>query len=117
MTAQGATPEQMAERRQWLRFDLARATSLTAEMNGQSYDCCITDISLGGLRLRFSENLPECRQLVLRHHTAGELCGTAVWSGASEIGVAFEKPERDLEHLLQCISLILNPDERQSARA
>ena len=117
MTVQGATPDRMAERRQWLRFDLAWPTSLTAETEGRSYDCCITDISLGGLRLRFKDEPPQARELVLCHHTAGRLFGTAVWHDASEMGLAFARPERDLEHLLQCISLILNSDRRRDAKA
>ena len=110
MTAQVTKLHEASDRRQWLRFALDHATSLTALADGRSYACNIADISLGGLRLRFDEQPPAAAGILLSHRTAGELPATPVWRSQGELGVAFEHPERELEHLLQCISLILNPD-------
>ena len=120
MTSQGIQLVQVAERRRCLRFDLDRATSVTALADGRAYDCRVTDISLGGLRLRFAGAAPAAARIVLRHPTAGELPATRIWQAGNglgnDLGLAFEGPDGELEHLLQCISLILNPDDHQAAR-
>ena len=117
MDMQGMKLVQVAERRQCLRFDLDRFTSVTAVAAGRVYDCQVTDISLGGLRLRFAGAPPAEARILLRHPSAGELTAVQVWRAGNDLGLAFESSERELEHLLQCISLILNPDEDQIARS
>lgn len=110
MTAQVTRLREASERRKWLRFPLDHATSLTAVAGGRSYACDITDISLGGLRLRFDGPPPSSDSIVLSHRAAGNLAATSVWRSDAELGIAFRHPEGELAHLLQCISLILNPD-------
>jgi len=117
MNMQGIKLVQVAERRRHLRFDLDRFTCVTAVAGGRLYDCQVADISLGGLRLRFAGPPPPTdEQIVLRHATAGELTALQIWRSGNELGLAFESSERELVHLLQCISLILNPDENRIAR-
>ncbi len=117
MTLQGMKLVQVAERRRCLRFDLDRFTSVTAVAGGRAYDCQVTDISLGGLRLRFAGTPPDKKRILLQHPTAGELAAVQVWRAGNDLGLAFENSERELEHLLQCISLILNPDDLQIAQS
>ena len=116
MTAQVTKLHEASDRRQWLRFALDHATSLTALADGRSYACNIADISLGGLRLRFQEQPPATADILLSHRTAGDLPATQVWRTRDELGIAFLHPEGELEHLLQCISLILNPDGATAER-
>ncbi len=116
MDMQGIKLVQVAERRRHLRFDLDHFTCVTAVAGGRLYECQVADISLGGLRLRFAGPPPAEKLIVLRHATAGELSALQVWRSGNELGLAFESSERELEHLLQCISLILNPDENRIAR-
>ena len=117
MTPQGMKLVRIAERRHCLRFDLDRFTSVTAAADGRSYDCQVVDISLAGLRLRFAGAPPAATRLALRHPSAGELAAVQVWRAGNDLGLAFESSERELEHLLQCISLILNPDDHRIARS
>ncbi len=117
MTAQVTKLHEDSDRRQWLRFALDHATSLTALAGGRSYACNIADISLGGLRLRFEDQPPATADILLSHRTAGELPATQVWRSDDELGIAFLHPEQELEHLLQCISLILNPDGATAGHA
>jgi hypothetical protein len=116
MNMQGIKLVQVAERRRHLRFDLDRFTCVTAVAGGRLYECQVADISLGGLRLRFAGPPPTEAQIALRHATAGELSALQVWQSGNELGLTFESSDRELEHLLQCISLILNPDENRIAR-
>ncbi|MDJ0945913.1 MAG: PilZ domain-containing protein [Kiloniellales bacterium] len=106
---------QVAERRHCLRFDLECATCVTALAGGRAYECQVAEISLEGLRLRFAGEPPDAERIVIRHPTAGELCALRVWRAGNDLGLAFESSERELEHLLQCISLILNPEDRRFA--
>ncbi len=116
MDMQGIKLVQVAERRRHLRFDLEQFTCVTAVAGSRHYDCQVADISLGGLRLRFAGPPPTEPRIVLRHATAGRLSALQVWRSGNELGLAFESSDRDLEHLLQCISLILNPNENRIAR-
>ena len=116
MTQQGMKLVQTAERRRCLRFGLDRCTSMTAAAGGRSYDCQVIDVSLSGLKLRFAGAPPAAERIVLRHPTAGKLAAVQVWRAGNDLGLAFETPERALEHLLQCISLILNPEDPKIAQ-
>lgn len=116
MTLQGVKRVQPAERRRCLRFGLDRCTAMTAAAGGRSYDCQVIDVSLSGLKIRFASAPPAAERIVLRHPTAGKLAAVQVWRAGNDLGLAFETPEPGLEHLLQCISLILDPDDLKIAR-
>ena len=116
MTLQGMKLVQTAERRRCLRFGIDRCTSMTAAAGGRSYDCQVIDVSLSGLKLRFAGAPPAAERIVLRHPTAGKLAAVQVWRAGNDLGLAFETPERALEHLLQCISLLPNPEDPKIAQ-
>ena len=117
MTAQGLKLGETVDRRQWLRFDLDRGAEIAVEAGGRRYKGRIADISLGGLRLTFKGAAPADPDMLLRHHSAGELQGRRIWGSQREIGVAFGSTEGELEHLLRCISLILNAEPAVSTPA
>ena len=117
MTAQGLKLGETADRRQWLRFDLDRGAEIAVEAGGRRYQGRIADISLGGLRLTFKGAAPADPDILLRHHTAGELQGHRIWGSQKEIGIAFGSTEGELEHLLRCISLILNTEPTAASPA
>ena len=111
MTAQSLKVNELVDRRNWVRFDLDQHVSLTARAGQVDYDCRLEDISLGGARIRLDGRLPQGAEILLQHRSAGEMKGTCVWQSKGALGVAFSPPARELEHLLQCISLILNTDD------
>ncbi len=111
MTAQSLKVNELVDRRNWVRFDLDQDVSLTALAGRIVYECQLEDISLGGARIRLEGRLPQGSEILLQHRSAGDMRGTCVWQRNGALGVAFLPPARELEHLLQCISLILNTDD------
>jgi len=82
-------------------------TLLTATAGGKIYSCYIEDISVGGLKLRFIDDVPEGNVIALDHPVAGTLCGRCAWRDGNLVGVELQVPSSDLERVLRCICLVL----------
>lgn len=97
-----------AERRRSPRFELDGNTPLVLNSDGRSYSCAIEDISVDGLRLHFEGSTPKKGAVSLEHPAIGVLQADCVWSTSDDVGVMLDEPERDLQRVLQCVSLIVN---------
>ncbi len=106
-----ANTSRVFNRRRSKRCILDRRTSADVRANDRRYECLIEDISLGGARLRFDGIPPADRELVLEHAGTGELCCERVWRIDGAIGVRFEKADRQLDRELQCVAIMVSPDD------
>jgi len=94
-------------RRRHNRIAVAKEVPLTATSGGKIYSCYIEDISLGGLKLRFEDEVPEGKVIAIDHPVAGTLCGRCAWRDGKYIGMELQVPSSDLERVLRCICLVL----------
>ena len=93
----------VAERRKWLRFTLPRPEDLVIAVQGKAYPCSLTEISLGGARIEFREEVPPPTEVEIRHGLAGTLHGDCRWHGESEMGVAFDQSEAVIDLVALCL--------------
>ncbi len=115
MTAFAERPrEPDQDRRRSERFGMDRTTTATLSTADGEYRCSLEDISYGGLRVRFDSEVPDCGAVVLEHGLVGKLHGTAAWQGGSTMGIELQVGEGELEHTLQCVGLLVSPDEGSS---
>ena len=80
---------------------------MTATAGGKIYTCFIEDISMGGLKLRFEDEVPEGNVIALDHPVAGTLCGRCAWRKDKYVGMELQVSSSDLERVLRCICLVL----------
>ena len=106
-TAQPTGAPERSDRRKSRRHPVADHAAVTAKSGGKVYTCHVEDISLGGLRLRFRDEVPESGVIALDHPIAGTLCGSCVWRQPGRIGVELQLPKAGLERVLRCICLTL----------
>lgn len=106
--AQAST--QADDRRRWERYAMSERISATLVADGQPYECTVEDISLGGVKLRLAGEAPAAKNFELRHPAAGSFPALRVWRQDTILGVRFDIAEETRAHVLQCISLVLNPD-------
>ncbi len=99
--------QQQEESRRHNRIDVAKQAPLTAMSGGQTYTCFVEDISLGGLKLRFEDKVPQGKVIAIDHPVAGTLCGRIAWREGKSAGMELQVPSSDLERVLRCICLIL----------
>ena len=107
---------QVFNRRRSKRCVLERRTSGHVLCGGSRFECVIEDISLGGARLRFVEDVPDGAMMTLEHAVAGSFAGTIVWSDGPVCGFEFAPAENELQHELQCVALMVASDDTQTAR-
>lgn len=93
----------VAERRKWLRFTLPRPENLVITVQGKAYPCSLTEISLGGARVEFREEVPPPADVEIRHGRAGILHGDCRWHGDGEMGVAFDQSEAVIDLVAHCL--------------
>ena len=93
----------VADRRRWSRYGVLQTTSLTVKAQDRTFMCQIEDISLGGAKLRFSDDMPQHGDAILAHQASGEFLGRLVWRSAENMGVRFGFSEHALNLLLHCI--------------
>ena len=105
--------ERLQDRRRSERFGLDQTTTVTLSIAGRDYRCCLEDISYGGLRVRFEDQVPDGDRVVLEHGFVGKLYGTKAWQGDAALGIEFQTTEGALEHALQCVGLLVSPDDEQ----
>lgn len=80
---------------------------MTATAGGKIFTCFIEDISMGGLKLRFEDEVPDGNVIALDHPVAGTLCGRCAWRKDNFVGMELQVPSSDLERVLRCICLVL----------
>lgn len=102
-----ATGQQREESRRHNRIEVSKQVSLTAISGGQTYTCYVEDISLGGLKLRFEDKVPQGKVIAIDHPVAGTLCGRIAWREGKFVGMELQVPSSDLERVLRCICLVL----------
>ena len=107
---------QVFNRRRSKRCALDRRTSGHVEAGGHRYACVIEDISLGGARLRFEDDIPDSDDLTLEHAVAGSFAGSIVWNDGAVCGFRFDAAEHPLQRELQCVALMVGSDDTQQAR-
>ncbi len=107
---------QVFNRRRSKRCALDRRTSGHVEGDGRRFACVIEDISLGGARLRFEDEIPGCEDLTLEHAVAGSFPGSIVWKDGAICGFRFDAAEHPLQRELQCVALMVGSDDTQQAR-
>ena len=106
--------EKLENRRRSERFTIDQTTSVTLSTANRRYRCRLEDISYGGLRVRFDHEVPEFERVVLEHRLVGKLFGRAAWQGGSAMGIEFQVAESEIENFLQCIGLMVSPDDGPS---
>ncbi len=105
------------DRRVWQRFLLEEPARITLNVDGQEpYDgIALVDISLGGFRLQFDEDLPRGSDVAISHPTAGTMRGRLAWQTDGDIGIQMLDDENRRTYLLRLISMILHNDMQVAA--
>lgn len=101
----------LPERRCSERFGLEKGPALILSAAGEKYCCHLADISFGGMQIRFEKTAPSCESVVLEHDFVGSMSGTPTWRAENAMGVELTVPERDLEHALKCVGLLIAADD------
>lgn len=114
--AAGSAPDDMSaeDRRSWQRFMLEAPASITLQVPG--YDVFegieLVDVSLGGFRLNFDQDLPPGSEVAIDHPTAGTMRGRLAWQAGGNIGVHMLEDDNRRTYLLRLISMILHSEVR-----
>lgn len=116
---EGASMDDSAfeDRRVWQRFLLEEPAHITLNVEGyDSYDqVALVDISLGGFRLQFDQDLPQGSDVAICHPTAGTMRGRLAWQTDGDIGVRMLDDENRRTYLLRLISMILHSEMQVAA--
>ena len=116
LTLQISESLHQGDRRHGPRYHIDRDTTLVATAKGRRFPCTLEDISFDGARLHFPNDVPDKGELVLEHPDAGVFLGDRVWLASGVMGIQFRRSKRSLEHALQCISVMISPDETRDAK-
>lgn len=112
----------MKNRREWPRYTAEKTFALAANVDGKVLACTVADVSLGGARLIFDNELPDLpapdSALVELSHPDNEpVYGTPVWRGNKEIGIEFDFSEDSLGLISICIRNIIEVERHPEALA
>jgi hypothetical protein len=94
-------------RREWPRYTAEKSFELAASVDGRLLACTVADISLGGARLVFDEELPAGPLLDLTDPDGQSVAGDRVWQDSTAIGVAFDFSEESLGLVSVCVRNIV----------
>ena len=97
------------DRRQSERHAIGMPVSMRLLLPGADLRCQATDISLHGMRIEVDRPVPPSELVELHHPSAGAFAGQLAWRTQAALGIAFDPSDDDLEHCLQCLSLLLSP--------
>lgn len=102
------------DRRAWQRFMLESPASITLQVSGHDdfEDIELVDVSLGGFRLHFDQELPPGSEIAIDHPTAGTMRGELAWQSGGNIGVRMIEDGNRRTYLLRLISMILHNEVR-----
>jgi hypothetical protein len=101
-------------RREWPRYSAERTFALAAGVNGRVLPCTVADISLGGARLLFDEEIPADATLRLTNPEGAAVACERVWQDRSAVGIEFDFSEDALSLISHCIRNMVAM-ERQAA--
>lgn len=90
-------------RREWPRYAAEKSFALAATVNGRLLPCTVADISLGGAKLLFDEDLPAGDLLDLTDPDGETVACDRVWQNRNEVGVAFDFSEESLGLVSVCL--------------
>ncbi|MEQ8354490.1 MAG: PilZ domain-containing protein [Kiloniellaceae bacterium] len=91
------------ERRRSLRFVLPHEEDITVTLDGRQYHGKLEDVSIGGAKLRFSDDLPASAEVHLEHSAAGAIEGTCMWHQGRYVGIAFGLTDPALRLISLCL--------------
>lgn len=115
-TAQRDAPDDIAadDRRSWQRFMLEAPADITLQVPGHDdfEKVQLIDVSLGGFRLHFEQDLPPDSELAIDHPTAGTMRGKLAWQSGGDIGIHMLEDDNRRTYLLRLISMILHSEVR-----
>jgi hypothetical protein len=95
------------DRRNWPRHELGGGGDVVLNFRGEAVHAKIEDISLGGVRVLVDGVPPKASAVTMQREGDTIFEGDAVWDKGCEVGIQFRIPESEVEHLLQCIRLVL----------
>lgn len=104
------------ERRHWMRVAPDKQTGIALYAGNRRYDCRVENVSLSGIMLRLTPQAMPEGEVRLEHPSAGTFTGTAAWRRGGTLGIAFPRPERELDRALQCVSLIMAETPEPASR-
>jgi len=104
-----------ANRREWPRYQAGKAFSLAAVVEGRLMTCTVADVSLGGARLVFDDDLPDGRTVELNHPESRAVTCARVWQGGRTVGVAFDFSEDALGLISVCLRNMLEQERQTGA--
>lgn len=102
-------------RREWPRYKSVRSFSLAARADGRLLPCTVEDISLGGAKLAFDEELPAGEILQLSHADGRPVTCARVWQDRRTLGVQFDFSEDSLGLISICIRNMIDLEPRPQA--
>jgi len=97
--------------------DYFRLGAISTSKDGRLLACTVADISLGGARLEFDEELPAGTLLNLTDPDGQSVACERVWQDSTAIGVAFDFSEESLGLVSICVRNIVELDKQAGLRA
>lgn len=102
-------------RREWPRYIAEKSFALAAQLDGRLLACTVADISLGGAKLVFDEELPAGAQLALTGPDGETVACERVWQDGDAVGVAFDFSEESLGLISVCLRNIVELEKQPAA--
>lgn len=94
-------------RREWPRYRAEKSFLLAASIDGRRLPCTVADISLGGAKLVFDEEVPGGETIELSHPESRPeshaVSCARVWQDAGAVGIEFDFSEDSLALISICI--------------
>ncbi|GAB4394737.1 MAG: hypothetical protein Tsb0032_22650 [Kiloniellaceae bacterium] len=91
------------ERRRSQRFVLPRQEDIILRAEGREYRGKLEDVSIGGAKLRLTDDLAPSADLSMEHAAAGIIEGTCMWHDGPCIGIAFDLSDPALRLISLCL--------------
>ena len=91
------------ERRRSLRFVLPHQETITLTAAGREYQGRLEDVSIGGAKLSFVDDMPPPVDVSVMHREAGEIQGTCMWHDGESMGIAFALTDSALRLISHCL--------------
>lgn len=103
-------------RREWPRYTAERSFALAARLEGRLLPCSVTDISLGGARLVFDDEVPAGADLDLSDAEGQTVACQRVWQDGKAVGVAFDFSEESLGLVSVCLRNMIDIEHHPGPR-
>ncbi|HEY9548611.1 MAG TPA: PilZ domain-containing protein [Kiloniellaceae bacterium] len=102
-------------RREWPRYRAEKSFLLAASFGSRRLPCTVADISLGGARLVFDEEVPEGETIELSHPESHAVSCARVWQGAGAVGIEFDFSEDSLALISICIREMIDLEQHHES--